>query len=291
MANVCLITPWQNAWVPYFKEEIESRGHNFIWAEKAIPRGMDVYLHGWASMDHAGPPVDGARNVYFLRRFEYFGPMWDIDWSQVDALICVNEWMQDRVKRNFLRSGIRCPVHLVYNTAHPDRWTYKEREPGNKIGMACHVHPKKNIPLALQVLQKLTENYELHIAGEVQDPSVAEYLDHMGIASRRKVYLYGHVPHEQLNMWWESMHYCLSTSVSEGCPNNVIEAALKGIKPLVHQWPGAKEQWGPYTFRTGNQAAAMIKHEPYHSSRHREWVERMFPFSLIKSAMDIALGE
>jgi hypothetical protein len=39
------------------------------------------------------------------------------------------------------------------------------------------------------------------------------------------------------------MGVCLSTSLSEGNPNNVIEAMAKGIKPVVHAWPGAEDQF------------------------------------------------
>ena len=287
--KVSLVTPWTNAWVPYFKAEVQRRGHDFVHVDdwRAVP-ASDVVMHGWASWQHAGQPVDGARNVYFLRRFELFGPISGIEWNKVDALIVVNDWIKGKVERMFAQRGIKVPVHLVYNGADPDRWNYRERCHGTCIGMACHVHPKKNLPLALQVLARLPAEYELHIAGDIQDSCTAQYLDHLAKASRRKVYLYGHV--DNLNEWWEMMDYCLSTSISEGNPNNVIEAMLKGICPVVHHWPGAQDQFGPWLFRTANQAAQSIVHEPYTSARYRSHACKHFGLDNIAKAVDIALG-
>lgn len=292
--KVALVTPWDNAWIPYLKQAVEKRGHDFIlkntWHEDPLSSARrsglyDVVLHGWSN--GASQPVDGARNVFFLRRYELFdGALTKVYWKNVDALIVVNSWIKQIVENNFKCRGITVPVHLIYNGTDLSKWTYKERKPGKRIGMACHVHPKKNLPLALQILGRLPEDYELHIAGEVQDPCTAEYLNHVGKQMGRKVYLYGHIPREQLNLWWEQMNYCLSTSISEGNPNNVIEAMAKGIKPIVHNWPGAEDQFN--TFNTIEQAIWQI-HGPYESSAYRDWVGKYFSLENYERVLDIAL--
>lgn len=289
--KITLITPWPNAWIPYFKAEVERRGHSFEllqdWRE--MGHAPDVVIHGWASLDHGGPPVAGARNVYFLRRFELYSTIHTIEWANVDALIVVNSWIRERVKRMFAQRHLEVPVHLIYNGADPARWTYRDRAPGTAIGMACHVHPKKNLPLAAQILARLPEQYELHIAGAIQDQCTQMYLDHMSKVTRRRIYLYDHV--DDLDSWWETQDYCLSTSLSEGNPNNVIEAMLKGIRPVVHHWPGAHTQFDPWVFRTANQAAHAIQHEDYQSARYRAHAMKTFGLDNIARAVDIALGE
>lgn len=290
--RVALVTPWDNAWVPYFRKSIEARGHEFaLYRPKQELARADVVMHGWASGD--SQPLGGARNVMFLRRYELFdGGLGRVKWDGVDALICVNSWIRDIVQSVFEQNKVKTPVHLIYNGTDATRWRFRERGHGKKIGMACHVHPKKNLPLAAQILAFLPEGYELHIAGEIQDPCTAEYLNHLGKRVRRKIYLYGHIPTEQLSLWWEQMNYCLSTSLSEGNPNNVIEAMAKGIKPIVHDWPGAEDQF-PDTLRFKTVMDAVLETaegSSYESARYRSIVEQKFSLTNIERAVDLALA-
>ena len=278
--KVCLVTPWENAWVPLFKKEIESRGYEFVLSK--FPVKADIIIHGWADSQ----PIEGCRNVMFLRRYELFGPFMKVDWSKIDHLICVNSWIQDKVKEVFSDNKISVPVSLIYNAFDVEKWTFKDRAPGKKIGMACHVHPKKNLPLALQILARLPEDYELHIAGAIQDVCTAEYLNNLAYSMKRKIYLYGHI--NALDHWWEYMGCCLSSSLSEGNPNNVIEAMAKGIKPIVHHWPGAEDQFPEYTFNTVDEAVQMIESDTYESGKYRRLVEKQFSLNNIRSAVDIA---
>lgn len=290
--RVALVTPWKNAWVPYFKSAFEARGCEFslgrpdeaVWREPS----PDVVLHGWTQKESA--PVNGAKNLMFLRRYELFdGGLDEVDWSRISGLICVNDWIGEIATRVFKQRGIGIPVHVIYNGTDTARWTYRERGPGKRIGMACHVHPKKNLPLAAQILGTLPKGYELHIAGEVQDPCTAEYLNHIGKATRRRIIIYGHIPHGQLDFWWEQMNYCLSSSMSEGNPNNVIEAMAKGIKPVIHNWPGAQEQFGEFTFNRVEHAAAQILSDSYDSAQYLSLVQSKFSLANIERVVDLAL--
>lgn len=286
--RLILVSPWDNAWVPYYKAECLKRGHEFSFQRTL--RGnerADVVLHGWANGDSR--PLPGARNVMFLRRHELFdGGLGRVQWKHVDALVCVNTWIAERVREVFANRELRVPVHVVYNGLNPELWTFKVRKPGKMIGMACHIHPKKNLPLALQILAALPQDYELHIAGQVQDPCTAEYLNHVGNAIRRRIYFYGHIEHRQLDLWWEQMNYCLSTSLSEGNPNNAIEAMAKGVKPIIHDWPGAEDQFLPWMrFRTAAEAAHMIASEEYGSEYYRDLVRAKFSTANYERVMDI----
>jgi len=286
--RVLLLTPWDNAWVPYFRAEVEKRGGNFALAK--VWNGVskhDVVLHGWTNGDTQ--PVPGAKNIFFLRRYELFdGGLGRVDWKLADHLICVNTWIADRVRDVFKQKNVSVPVSVIYNGTDLARWKFKERKAGMKIGMACHVHPKKNLPLALQILAALPEGYELHIAGGIQDVATAEYLNHVGEAIRRKVYLYGHIPSEQMSFWWETVNFCLSTSLSEGNPNNVIEAMAKGIKPVIHNWPGAEDQFKPWLFNDIETAANMILSNDYSSGDYRQWIDERFSLSNIAKVVDLA---
>lgn len=287
--KIALFSPWDNAWVPYYKQAFEARGHEFSFMKHPMPGDYDVVLHGWATGET--PLYHGAKNIMFMRRYELFeGGLQKVNWNGVKDLICVNSWIKDIVDGSFQRRSISTKVHLIYNGTDPNRWRFRVRKPSNKIGMACHVHPKKNLPLAMQILAKLPEDYQLHIAGEVQDPCTAEYLNHLGRVWKRKIYLYGHIPIHELSLWWEQFGTCLSTSISEGNPNNVIEAMAKGIKPVIHNWPGADDQFpASLRFTTVDEAVSQILSSEYDSTSYRGLVEQKFSLSNIEKVVDLAL--
>jgi glycosyltransferase involved in cell wall biosynthesis len=282
--KVSLISPWKNAWVPYYKQAFEKKGFDFVHVpDTSSVSNSDIVLHAWS----ASQPILGARNLMFLRRYELFsGDFKRINWKNVDTLVCVNSWIKDIAEEIFRNNNISTPVKLIYNGTDLTKWKFRERKPGNKIGMACHIHPKKNLSLAMQILSNLPQEYELHIAGEIQDPCTAEYLNHIGKAMERRVYIYGHIPSEEMDFWWEQHNYCLSTSLSEGNPNNVIEAMAKGIKPVIHNWPGSQDQF-PKTFTIIKEAVEMIKETEYSSSEYRDLISRNFSLKNIDKVVDL----
>lgn len=286
--KVALLTPWSNAWVPHFRDAFERRGHKFGVFPKYAPVDSDIVIHGWAT---GTPVVPKARNIVFLRRYELFdGGLAKVDWPKVHSLICVNSWFKQVAETIFESEKINVPVHLIYNAVNLDKWTFAERKPGKRIGMACFVHPKKNIPLALQILAALPKDYELHIAGDIQDACLAEYLVHASKEVGRDLYLHGQISGVHLNEWWEGMDYCLSTSISEGNPNNVIEAMAKGIKPIIHHWPGASDQFPGYLFDTVDQAVRQITDDEYKSQEYRDHVDSNFGLANIEKVVDLALS-
>lgn len=293
--RVALVAPdWGNSWIPMIQAEVERRGHEFKRSVKGFVFGeADIYLHAWAD----GSPIGGARNVMFLRRYELFnGALAKIDWANVQDLILCNTWIKSVVDRYFEAQGIKTRTHLIYNAVDTSAWTFRDRAPSKNIGMVCSIHPKKNIPLALEVMANTQMEYELHIAGQIQDPCTAEYLNYMGKRLRRKIVLYGHIPREDLDFWWEQMGFCLCTSISEGNPNNVLEAMAKGIMPIIHEWPGASDQFpDDLLFKTAFGAGQILSNtllgKKYDSSRYLELVKERYSLDNIRQVVDIALEE
>ena len=284
--KVALLSPWENAWIPLYRKVFERRGHEFIICRHAAPIDSQVVIHGWAT---GTPAVDGARNIVFLRRYEFFaGGLEKIDWSKTYALICVNSWIKGLVDGILSENGVTVPTHLIFNAVDEIKWTFANRAPGKKIGMACFIHSKKNLPLALQILAALPEGYELHIAGAVQDASVATYLNYSAASIGKTLQIYEQVPSGAMDKWWEGMDYCLSTSITEGNPNNVNEAMAKGIKPVIHNWPGSEDQYAPWTFNTVAEAVAMIQSPDYDSPAYLSRVRERFSLANIEKVVDMA---
>ena len=296
--KIALLTPdWPLPWIRGLHDMGEAMEHHFLVSHEPEDQPVfvdkaDVVIHGWANGFSDPNHYPNAVNIMFLRRFELFDNSFlDIPWVKVDHLIFVNDWIRDVVVNVlFAKAGFTTPTSVIYNAVDPTKWTYKPNRPrSHRIGMACYVNQKKNLPMALQILLGLPHDYSLHIAGGVQDPCTAEYLNHVAKACKRKLYIYGQIQESEMDTWWEQMEVCLSTSISEGNPNNVNEAMMKGIKPVVHTWPGAKYQYPEdCLFRTVDEAIAIIQSSGYNALKYHDWAFKKFSPSNWRQVIELA---
>jgi len=290
--KVGIIAPdWGNSWIPIFKNLLEEAGHESFHFkpddEHSYP--LDACIHMWARNNRFLNL--SAKHIMVMRRYEFFDPNhWTaLPWDKIEHLIFCNNWMKEQVDGYFKDRGIEQNTHLIYNAADTSQWTYRKRKHGKKIGMACHVHQKKNIPLALQILEHLPSDYELHIAGAVQDSCLFEYIYNISRQIKRKVVIYGQIQRDKLDSWWEDKNYCLSTSISEGNPNNVLEAMAKGIKPVVHAWPGAEDQFEG-VFYTVAEAVAEILRGNYESEKYLNQINTNHSLTNYKKIVKLIQG-
>ena len=195
--------------------------------------------------------------------------------------------VQDEVIHNLFDGGpVDGAVQSQSNLVMADK-----REKTCNIGMVCAVHPKKNIPLALQILNTLPQKYTLHLAGPQQDNCLMEYLSDIARKMQRHLFYYGKLTREKLDSWWDMMDCCLSTSICEGNPNNVIEAMAKGIKPVVHNWPGAKDQFHEhYIFDTIDDAVMIINSDFNKPEQHRDWVKERYSLDNLDKIYEVIEG-
>ena len=281
--------PWGNSWLDIYPRLFAEAGYSISTIspdeKRIIP--PDVGLHMWATNNHLIEHI--PHNIMFMRRYEFFDTkQWEnIDWSRIDHLIFCNTFFKQEMEAYFKESGIDVETHLVYNAADRRKWKYDVRGHGKRIGMACFVNHKKNIPMALQIMRHLPYDYELHIAGDIQDYCTAQYLVSMADKMNIRLKLHGQIRREHLDTWWEGMSYCLSTSISEGNPNNVIEAMAKGIKPIVHAWPGAEDQFDD-TFSTVEEAVDQILRGAYDSEEYLAKVATTFSVRNYDYVVDLA---
>ncbi|KKN66858.1 hypothetical protein LCGC14_0467260 [marine sediment metagenome] len=257
------------------------RGYNKVfhdcevkWTETPQHDNSDVMIFMWMddkTRDFINNNEKQCTYVVFCRRYEIFtyDPA-SFDWSKVDKVIFVNDYLAE-----IFREHTGVTPEVVYNGVNPDIWSFEKRGHGKKVAWVGFVNQKKNLPLALQIMSKLPKDYELHIAGEIQCSATMDYLQVIAGSLGVKVILSGHV--KDMDTWLEYKNYLLSTAISEGNPNNVIEAMAKGIKPVVHNWPGARQQFEGYTFNSVDEAVAMMSSESeYNSSAYLDMVNIKF---------------
>lgn len=280
-----LTMPWVGSIQKVFGE-----GAKFV-EKPDLDQKPDALVFMWCNAETA-KYINGSNHtvpmIVFMRRYEFFSGEWgQINWHKVKQLIFVNDVFRIEFENVFPEKPVETTV--IYNPVDVEKWTYKKHKHGKKIALVGFINQRKNLPLAIQIMSALPQDYELHIIGDVQCPETFMYTIYHAGKHKRLVQAYGKVKASVVNQILEDMDYVLCTSISEGNPNNVNEAMAKGVKPLIHAWPGSDWQYPKdLIFSTVNEALALIDpNSPYESERYKQWVEDKFSFKNIEKLKQI----
>ena len=230
--------------------------------------------------------IKGKKVIVRLHSYEIFSDMpKQINWAVVDRLIFVAPHIRDILKEFIPDIEEKVKTEVIYNGVDLNKIPFKEREAGHNIAWVGYINYKKNPQMALQVLKKLTEGmytadqrYTLHIAGAYQDLRYKVYLEYMikEMGLQDNVIFHGWV--NDMEEFWKDKNYLLHTSIHEGHSYAITEAMARGIKPIIHNFRGARELYSNWDsslgilFNTVEQAADRIMNKDYHSTLYRNWV-------------------
>lgn len=193
--------------------------------------------------------------VVRLHRYEADGLVSKIRWEAVRTLVATSDHVLARAHET-------CPVMAGVETAvipsgvDTERFALQPHGPGRRIGVVAYVQGRKQPGLWLQILDDLRvldPDWELHVAGEIVEPEWGRYL-----RSMPGVHLHG--PVADVAAWWADKDHCLSASIDEGCPYNILEAMACGVRPVIHRYPGAAAQFpADLLWSTVREAAGKLK--------------------------------
>lgn len=210
--------------------------------------------------------------------FDYYPHL--IKWENVEETILVADFMKNVLKWRGIGKDKIINPKVIYNGLDLERFIFNDRKPGYNIGWVAGINQRKNLALAIEILNellKVNKDYTLHVAGRFVDPTYETYIRHLikQLGLEKNIQFYGWV--DNIAEWWEDKQYLLSTSIHEGCPYNIIEAMAMGIKPVIHDFYDAKELYEPqWLFRTVDEAVQMITSDDYNSAYYRAFVEQRY---------------
>ncbi len=204
-----------------------------------------------------------------------------IRWDNVDKLVLVSGHIENILKKYHSKvyDTLKSKVEILPNGVDLNKFVFKVREHGLNLAVVENIDNKKDPAAWMQVigvLAKTDKRYVLNIAGSFQDIRYENYFDYFIKDNRLEdnVKFYGYV--KDINQFFEGKNYILSTSIHEGHPYNIMEAMARGIKPLIHNYCGSKNQWPAeliYDFAT--EIPAMLNNG-YDSQKYREYVEEHY---------------
>lgn len=224
-----------------------------------------------------------CKNIIRLHRYEAY-EQWPqrVNWTNIDLLVTVgNRFVREALLDRVPQIESTTSVISIPNGVNLEKFPFTARRKGRNIAFLANLRMVKNPPFVLQCMQKLhyiDREYRLFFAGVSQDGALEQYLKHMVAALdlRDVVFFDGWQP--DVRSWLADKHYIVSTSIIESQGMGVLEAMACGLKPVIHNFPGASETFGSeFLFNIAEEFCAQICSDTYEPHKYRKFVEERYP--------------
>ncbi|MBN1817608.1 MAG: glycosyltransferase [Sedimentisphaerales bacterium] len=244
----------------------------------------DISWFEWATeLAEIGSRISGVcRKIVRLHRYEaYLDWPCRIRWENIDALVTVgNPCVHEALLAQVPDLPHRTKWVTIPNGLNLAKIPFRERQSGKNLAFVGNMRMVKNPMLLLQCFTKLIQinpDYHLFWAGKVQDTVVEQYVRHMVDSLELKENVHYQGWQTDISSWLSDKHYIVCTSVIESQGMGVLEAMAMGLKPVVHNFPGAERTFGQeWLFDTPEQFCAQILVPQYESIRYRQFVEQRY---------------
>ncbi len=210
-----------------------------------------------------------------MRGYDAYGPLNQLKWDNVDALVYESPLLKDIVDERFppLRSFnthvIPSGVDLANIPFRDDRADCRFRSP-KIVALIARTTSDKGYQLAYEWARQ-RQDVLLHVTGALgqTNPRLTSYLKY---AAPPNVVVHGTV---DTVPWLEDIKadFLLSASIHESLGYVIAEAMAMGIKPLIHDAPGITQNWPVYLTWQGFADLDRLLGEPYTAHTYREFVE------------------
>ena len=207
--------------------------------------------------------------------------MEQVVWANVDALAVSGNPAQRQLVLERL-AGLTEPARLVTIPpgVYPERFSLSAAGRGKDLACATELSLRTCPILLLECFRKLHEldgGFRLHFAGCFRDEALERYMRHMvgelGLADCVRFAGW----QDDAAAWLGDKHYVLAGGVDGGIPRSVLEGMARGLKPVVHAFPGAADVFpADCLFRTVDEFCDRVLAGRYEPRRYREFVAERF---------------
>lgn len=198
-------------------------------------------------------------------------------WQYVDDCIFIAPHIKDMMLADSRPQASKMNIHVIPCGVDLNRWIFRERKDGFKIGVVAERWVSKGVDYAVQLacrLKQLDSRYRIYWLGKNND----YHWEHTYLLDAIKRFQLPIVLEEDfvedLDAWWEDKNYVLSCSKKEAFGYNIAEAMAKGIKPLIHTFYGYEPIWGDsgWTWLSIDECADLLTDGTYDSSAYRQYL-------------------
>jgi glycosyltransferase involved in cell wall biosynthesis len=225
------------------------------------------------------PEIANKKVICRLHRYEAFTQFPEkINWGNIDRLIFVANSMKLMFHKLHPNIDLHsCKEEIVYNGVDLDKFKFSTHKPGYNLAVLAHINYRKNPETWIQIISKLKDldnKYKLHVGGDFQDPLYKEYFEYIKKEMKMEDNFILHGWINEVEKFLEDKNYIISTSIHEGHPYNILESMARGIKPIILNYSGSKEQWpNELIYNTIDEAVEKITEESYDSESYRRFIE------------------
>jgi glycosyltransferase involved in cell wall biosynthesis len=200
---------------------------------------------------------------------------YDNMWNAVDDVIFLAPHIQQIMMADSRPQQGAFKQHVIPCGVNLDRWTYKDRSDGFKIGVVAERWVSKGVDYVIQIamrLREIDERYRVYWLGKNNDyhwehEYLRDIIGHLDLPiTLEEDYV------DNLNEWWEDKNYVLHASHKETYAYAVAEAMAKGIKPIFHRYYGADATWPGLTWTSIDEAIDLITEQRYDSVSYRQYL-------------------
>jgi glycosyltransferase involved in cell wall biosynthesis len=223
-----------------------------------------------------------CKNIIRLHRYEAYEP-WprQVNWANIDILVMVgNSFVKEALLDKVSHLESTTSLITIPNGVNLEKFHFTERPRGKNIAFLSNLRAVKNPAFALQCMQKLhyiDPQYRLFFAGMFQDATLEQYLRHIvdALELRDVVFFDGWQP--DVRSWLADKHYIVSTSLIESQGMGLLEAMACGLKPVIHNFPGANQIFpSEFLFNIAEEFCAQICSDSYEPEKYRAFVEQRY---------------
>jgi glycosyltransferase involved in cell wall biosynthesis len=230
-----------------------------------------------------------CRNIVRLHRWEAYGDMVkNVCWNNIDAMITVgNSFVMKALCQRVPDINTMTRVVTIPNGIDLEKFNLIERKRGKNIACTGYLNMRKNPMFLLQCMQKLhyiDHEYRLFFAGNFQDAMLEQYAMHMVDQLGLKDVVSFDGWQDDVSKWLEDKHYIVSASVGESQGMGLLEGMARGLKPVIHNFPGANEIFSSeFLFNISEEFCGQILSDSYDPRQYREFVAVRYP---LKNQLD-----
>ena len=223
-----------------------------------------------------------CKNIIRLHRHEAYGD-WPshVQWENIDSLITVgNSFVEEALLKQVPDIRNRTQLITIRNGVNLDKFKFTDRSRCKNIASVGYLNMRKNPMFLMQCMQKLhyiDPEYKLFCAGDFQDPMLEQYIKHIVRALKLTDVVFFDGWQEDMNAWLKDKHYIVSCSIGESQGMGLAEAMACGLKPVVHNFPGADQIFPTgFLYNIAEEFCEHILSEQYEPQKYRRFVEENF---------------
>lgn len=225
-----------------------------------------------------------CKNIVRLHRFEAYDGDWParVEWNNIDTLITVgNSYVREALHGLVPDIERQTKVVTIANGVNLDKFGFTDKSRGKNLACVGYLNTRKNPMFLLQCMQKLhyiDAGYKLFFAGGFQQGVLEQYVRHMVNALGLQDVVFFDGWQQDVGAWLHDKHYIISTSIGESQGMGLLEGMACGLKPVIHNFPGADQIFPPESlFNISEDFCRLILDESYEPWRYRQFVEETYP--------------